>query len=197
MTRTRKASVVIIAFLFFGLLFRELSHFYRYRHFVPLGLHADVDVTTSNDIIGVDGTAKIYHASLTNYGLLPATIVLCDYRVSGAPEIEVNYVVERWDRDVNKWKFVPEWDFYGYGLFCQPVFEVNEEHLVRRRLWPWQSLRVGEGIPGQLGGFRVGDNGRFTIFLRADRNWNKTLSTAPFRVDQEVKNHRTPSPFSH
>ena len=116
MTRTRKASVVIIAFLFFGLLFRELSHFYRYRHFVPLGLHADVDVTTSNDIIGVDGTAKIYQASLTNYGLLPATIVVCDYRVSGAPEIEVNYVVERWDRDVNKWKFVPEWDFYGYRL---------------------------------------------------------------------------------
>ncbi len=177
-------------------LVHELSHLFRYGHLVPLALHADVDVTTSEDIIGVDGIAKIYRARITNYGILPATIVVCDYLVSSAPATDLNYVVERWDNDSRNWRFVPEWDFYGYRLFCQPVFEVSEEHLAPRRLWPWQRLRVGEGIPGQMGGFRIGDNGRFTIFLKADGNWHKTLSTAPFRIDQQVKNYRPSSPLS-
>jgi len=27
-----------------------------------------------------------------------STIVVCDYRVAGAPDTEVNFAVERWDR---------------------------------------------------------------------------------------------------
>lgn len=195
MNRNRKAGVILIAFFCLGFVWLELSHLHRYGHLVPLGLHADVDIRTSDDVLGVDGTAKIYDAKLTNYGILPATIVVCEVLVSNMPGTDLNYVVERWDRQSGTWRFVPEWDFYGSRLFCRPAFEVSEEHLARRRLWPGQSIEVGEGIPGQMGGFHIGDDGRFTIFLNADGNRTKALSTATFRVDQQAKNRREPLPL--
>jgi hypothetical protein len=187
MSRIQKAGLTLVALFLVGLVLHQLKHFYRYGHLVPFGLHADVSITTSDDVLGVQGIAKIYDARLTNYGILPNTIVVCDCRVAGAPDTEVNYVVERWDRQSKEWRLVPEWDFYGYRLFCRPVFEVSEEHLVRRRLWPGQSIRVGGGIPAQMGGFHVGDDGRFTIFLDADGNKTNAISTAIFSVDQQVK----------
>ena len=82
-------------------------------------LHADVFIVTSDDVLGVEGIAKIYRARLTNYGILPATIVVCDYLVSSAPDTDLNYVVERWNQQPVKWILVPEWDFYGCRLFCR------------------------------------------------------------------------------
>jgi len=187
MNRIQIAGAILVALLLVGLFLHELSHFYRYGHLVPLGLHADVSITTSDDVLGVDGSAKIYRARLTNYGILPSAIVVCKYLVSGAPGTDLNYVVERWDRQSGKWTLVSEWDFYGYRLFCRPAFEVTQQHLVSRRLWPGQSIQVGEGIPAQLGGFHIGDDGRFTIFLSADGNRNNAISTAVFRIDQQVK----------
>jgi hypothetical protein len=186
MSRIQNTVIAFVALFLLALLLLELRHFHQYGHFAPLGLHADVTVTTSNDVIGVDGTAKIYQAQLTNFGLLPVTVLICRERVAGAPTTEVNYIVERWDHQAGDWRAVPEWDFGGYRLFCCPVFEVTEQHVAPLRLWPGQTVRVGEGIPGQLGGFRVGDNGRFTIFLNADGNKNTAISTRAFRVDQEM-----------
>ena len=188
MSRVLKVAAISITGMFLGFLLHESIHVYRHGHLVPLGLHADVYLKTRNDILGVDGTAKIYEARLTNYGILPTTIVVCDYLVSGAPETGLNYAVERWDRQSGKWTFVPEWDFYGSRLFCRPVFEVTEEHVAQRRLWPGQSMRVGGGIPGQMGGFHIGDDGRFTVFLRADGKRGNALSTSTFHVDQQPRN---------
>jgi hypothetical protein len=196
MDRARKVAFLFITFLFLGLLLHESIHLYRFGHVVPLGLHADVYVTTSADVLGVDGTARIYDARLTNYGILPTTIVVCGYSVSGAPATAVNYVVERWDRQSGKWIFVPEWDFYGSRLFCRPVFEVTDEHLAQLRLWPGQSIRVGGGTPGQMSGFHIGDDGRFTVFLSADGNRRNALSTSTFRVDQQVRNNGVPLRFT-
>jgi hypothetical protein len=193
MSRIRKAAIVFGVLLFLGLFLHELRHFYRYGHFAPLGLHADVTVATSNDVTGVEGTAKIYRAQLTNYGLFPTDLLVCSERVAGAAMTEVNYIVERRDHQSGDWRIVPEWDFSGYRLLCRPVFEVTDQYVVPLRLWPGQSIRVGEGIPAQLGGFHVGDDGRFTIFLNADGNKTSAVSTPAFRVDQEVKN-KVPGP---
>jgi hypothetical protein len=187
MSHIRKPGVIFMALILIALLVHELRHFHRYGHFVSFGLHADVSVTTSNDVLGVEGTAKIYRARLINYGVFPSSVVVCAERVAGAPETEVNYIVERRDRQSGNWRAVPEWDFGGDRLFCAPVFEVTEQHLVRRRLWPGQSIQVGEGIPAQLGGFNVGDDGRFTVFLNADGDRSSAISTEIFRVDQQVK----------
>jgi hypothetical protein len=194
MNRLQKAGVVFVAVLCAGLFLHELSHFWRYGHFAPFGLHADVLITSSSEVLGVEGVAKIYHARLTNYGIFSSSVVVCAERVAGAPEIGVNYIVERWDSRSGNWRGVPEWDFGGYHLFCRPVFEVTEEHRVRRRLWPGQSVLVGEGIPAQLGGFHVGDDGRFTIFPNADGDKANIISTAIFHVDQQVKNSHDSNP---
>jgi hypothetical protein len=187
MSRVQKAGVMFVALMCIGLLIHELIHFRRYGHLAPFGLHADVLMTASSEVLGVEGVAKIYRARLTNYSIFPSTVIVCAERVAGAPEIEVNYLVERWDSQTSDWRRVPEWDFSGYRLFCTPVFEVSEQHLVKWRLWPGQSIEIGEGIPAQLGGFRIGDDGRFTIFLNADGNKANAISTAIFHVDQEVK----------
>jgi hypothetical protein len=194
MSRIQKLGVIFLGLTVLGLFLHELRHFHRYGHFVPFGLHADVSVATSDDVLGVEGIAKIYRARLTNYGIFPSTVVVCAERVANAPVTEVNYIVERWDRQSRNWTAVPEWDFGGYRLFCGPVFEVTEQHLVRQRLWPGQSIQVGEGIPAQLGGFDVGDDGRFTIFLIADGDRANAISTAIFRVDQQVKKSHVLSP---
>lgn len=183
-----------LVFVWVGFSLHELRHFERYGHFVPLWLHADVSVVTSVDVLGVEGIAKIYRAHLTNYSVIPLFVRVCSERIVGVPATEVNYIVERWDRESGNWRGVPEWDFDGYRLFCRPAFEVTDEHVVRTRLWPGQSLYVGEGIPGQLGGFRVGDDGRFTVFLNADGDKAHAISTQVFRVDQEARKRHVLTP---
>jgi hypothetical protein len=187
MRRSAKVAGIAVAVSLLGFLLHELIHVHVYGHLAPLGLHADVRVTTSNDILGVNGIAKIYDARLTNYGILPVTIVVCEYLVSSAPGTSINYVVERWDPHSGRWVLVPEWDLYGGSLFCRPAFEVTGEHLAERRLWPGQSMKVGQGIPGMMGGFHIGDVGRFTIFLSPNGDRSKTVSTSAFLVDQQPK----------
>jgi hypothetical protein len=76
MSRVQKAAFVIVALWFPGIFLHELLPFHQHGHFAPLGLHADVTVATSNDVLGVEGTAKIYRARLTNYVLLPTTVLV-------------------------------------------------------------------------------------------------------------------------
>jgi len=197
MSRIRKAGILLAICCFLGFTLQELNHFCHYGHLVLFGLHADVVVSTSDELLGVDGTGKIYHASVTNYGILPTAMVVCDYQDSGIHETMVNYIVERWDRQSGRWKSVPEWDDYGSRLFCRPSFEVTETHRIRLRLWPGQRIRVGEGVPAQRGGFHVGDDGRFTIFLQADGNGSNVISPTAFRVDQQPKKGAIPSEVSH
>lgn len=184
MNVSRKVLIILVCVTSVGLLLMEANHFFRYGHLVPPKLHADVVVITDEGLLGVEGPTKIYHANLTNYGILPTSIVVCNYLDSGMHRTMVNYIVERWNVQSGRWTLVPEWDSYGSRLFCRPSFEVTDTHLVRRRLWPGQTLETGEGVPAQLGGFHIGDEGRFTIFLEADGNDRNAISTAGFRVDQ-------------
>jgi hypothetical protein len=178
-----KAGVAVAGTLVTVAVIHEMRHFRRYGHFGPLGLHADFTVTTSRDILGVRGTATIYQARLTNYGTFPAAIVVCDYLdYASMHQTMVNYVVER-RRSFDAWEAVPEWSEFGTRLFCRPSFEVTETHLVRRRLWPGRSVELGWAVPSQSG-FRVGDNGRFTVFPQADGNFRDSLSTVSFYVGE-------------
>jgi hypothetical protein len=184
--------VTLVVFVFTS---HELAHLYRFGHLVPLGLHVEVMLTTSDDILGVEGVAKIYNASLTNYGLLPVEVTVCDYRDWASQHATMlNYIVERRTSQPGEWQYVREWDSYGLRFFCRPSFEVTGTHRVRRRLWPGQTYRLGGGIPAQLGGFHLGDQGRFTVFLNADNDKNRAVSSEIFRVDQEPKSTRTSTP---
>jgi hypothetical protein len=157
MNLIRKAGFSLVALVVAAFARHELNHFYCFGHFVPLGLHVEVVVRTSNDLLGVEGTGKIYNASVTNYGILPASVTVCDYLDwASRHQVMVNYIVERPTPQIRSWQFVPEWDDYGSRLYCRPSFEVTETHRVRRKLWPSRTYRVGEGIPAQWGGFHVG-----------------------------------------
>lgn len=192
MSPLQKCSVFLVSLLLFAIIFDELVHFYRYGHLAPLALHADVVVSTRADLIGIEGIAKIYDARLTNYSIVPLTLTVCDYSSVVPHQTAVNYIAERLDRKSGKWEYVPEWDEYGSRLFCRPSFEVTETHLVRRRLWPGQTLKIGEIIPAERTGYRVGNDGRFTIFLDADGKGNAAISTVPFHVDQQLKGQVAP-----
>jgi hypothetical protein len=96
-----------------------VRHFRRYGHFVPLGLHADFTATTSRDILGVRGTATIYHAQVTNYGALPTTIFVCDYfDYAYMHQMMVNYVVERQRSSPDEWQSCPSGANLGRGFFA-------------------------------------------------------------------------------
>jgi hypothetical protein len=186
MNALRKLNLVVIPLVCVSVLtfcVHELKHLNRYGHLAPLGLHADVIVSTESNLLTVRGAANVYNAKLTNYSVLPITMTVCDYiNWAGAHDTMVGYAVERWDAKLGTWKIVPEWDKSRF--FCRPAFEVVETHLIHRRLWPGQSLRVGWVMPAERGGFRQGDDGRFTVYLDAEHGSHNALSTAAFRIDR-------------
>jgi hypothetical protein len=61
-------------------------------------------------------------------------------------------------------------------------------------MWPGQTYRLDEVVPAQFGGFHVGDEGRFTVFLNADNDKNRAISSEIFRVEQEPKSRRASTP---
>jgi len=195
MTFLQRAGFSLVALVLAAFIVHELRHLYRFGHFVPLGLHVEVVLRTSNDFIGVEGTAKIYSGSLTNYGILPAAVTVCDYLDwTSSHRTMVNYIVERRTSQIGSWQYVREWDSYGSRFFCSPSFEITETHRVPRRIWPGQTYRLDEVVPAQFGGFHAGDEGRFTVFLNADNDKNRAISSEIFRVDQEPKSRRVSTP---
>ena|SRR5215472_7041198 len=74
-----KAGFSLVALAFASFASHELIRLCRFGHFFPLGQHVEVVVTSSNDLLGVEGTGKIHNASLTNQGVLPAAVTVCDY----------------------------------------------------------------------------------------------------------------------
>ena len=57
-----------------------------------------------------------------------STIVVCDYRVAGAPDTEVNYAVERWANRENG-------DSFQNGTFTVTVCSVVPRLKWRRNIW--------------------------------------------------------------
>ena len=192
MSRLRKLGVLSISCALLGVMVHESIHYHRYGHLVPPGLHADIVVSIRDDLLGFEGNAKIYDAKVTNYGILPASMTVCDYQDSGSPETMVAHFVERWDQHTAKWIIASELGGYGSRLFCRLSFEVTETHLVQRRMWPGESIRVGQVDPVR-GGSYVKDDLRFIVFPHADGNPNTALSTPAFRLDKQKpsKGHRS------
>jgi hypothetical protein len=193
MNRFRIAAFTTAAVMALGWITSEVIHVSRYGHLVPFGLHGDVTVTQSDDILAVKGTANIYRAHFTNYGPFPVSLTVCDYlNYAGMHDTMANYIVERWDGNSKSWKYVREMDEYGSRIFCLPSFEVTATHLVTKRIWPGQSVKLGEFIPAFAGGLQAEDAGRFTLFLAADGNGHKSISTGKFCVDRGASGGAAP-----
>lgn len=184
MNRIRQVGFLLITLCFLGLTLHEFNHFHRYGHLVPLGLHADVDV--SNGDIGIEGISKLYAARLTNHGPLPARVMACDFITdASAHGTTVAYAVEQWDNRLKKWKTVVE---YGESTFCRPYpLGISQARLFSTLLWPGQSISTGEEATAARGGFQLGDNARFSVFSGKAGDWRSTFPTAAFRIDEAPK----------
>jgi hypothetical protein len=194
MSRLRKAGVLLIALVSLGVAFVELNHYYRYGHLAPFALHADAVVRKGD--IGIEGISKLYEARLTNYGLYPVKVTVCDFISDAfAHGTMAAYAVERWNRQVGKWETVVVWD---KSKFCRPYpLGIVQASLRRKLLWPEQSLWTGEEATAAREGFQVGDSARFSVFSGDAGDWRTALPTSAFRIDERPRFEEVPFRVRH
>ena len=151
-------SVGLIVAVTLGLIGLEAHHHSKYGHFVPLGLHADVtDFKTDTG----SGTAILFDAHLTNFGLYPQEIDRCEFVSDpNAHQVNVAYRVERFEDETRGWKTV----FDNAQNFCRKYpLGVTQAKIVRKALWTGQTLSAGAEAMAQRAIPRNGDTMRFVI----------------------------------
>jgi hypothetical protein len=140
-------------------------------------------VLTRSEDIGIAGITKMYEATLTNRGFLPARVTQCDFiDDTGSPGTMVAYAVQRWNDSLKQWDMVVE---FGKSQFCKPYpLGIVNAKLVNRWLWPGQSLSTGEEATAARGGFAMGDHARFVIFVGAAGDYDSSVATADVTIDE-------------
>jgi hypothetical protein len=131
-------SVALIVAVATVLIVLEIRHHWKYGHFVPLGMHADV--TDFKGDIG-DGTTIFFDAHLTNFGLFPQEVERCEFvSDAGAHEVSVAYRLEHLDTATHDWRTL----FDSAKNFCHPYpLAIAQSKLVKRALWTGQTLSTG------------------------------------------------------
>jgi hypothetical protein len=133
--------------------------------------------------IGIPGLTKTYEATLTNNGILPVRVTVCDF-VTDAFEHgkHVAYSIERWDQKIGRWQF-----FWGMPQqeFCKPYpTGITSNSKIRLAwLWPQQGISTGFVAIQASDRLNLNDRLRFTItpFLT---HTNIAVVTPSFVVDE-------------
>lgn len=173
MRRAKKTVFILVCFLVLACFAVELVHVFRFGHFVPLGLHADVTVRKVD--YGIPGISKVYEPRLSNFGIAPETVVVCRVREdwdSPSYVIEVDNAIEKWDPKSKQWGNIFRDKDKSFGC-PQPA---------AKRLWPLQSLSGGQVAVAGYDIFSIGDQARFVVFAD-NRKW---IPTAPFLIDEHT-----------
>lgn len=172
--------MLLVSILAFAFAIVEASHRVRFGHFAPLGLHADVLVRKTD--YGIPGISKVYEARLTNFGIAPVKITVCDFISDDSSHgTVVGSRVEKWDPVAKQWQSV----FTTAAVSsCHPYpLGMMETNVVSKELWPGQSVSAGEGAYAAFDAIAIGDKVRFVILPGNGR----TFPTAAFSIDE----HRT------
>jgi hypothetical protein len=104
---------------------------------------------------------------------------------SSAPDTMVAYALQRWDDPRKQWVTVVEFD---KSQFCKPYpLGIVRANLVNGWLWPKQSLSTGEEATAARGGFSIGDQARFVIFLGEPGNYDSSVATSEFTIDEHSR----------
>lgn len=173
MRTAKKAAFILVCFLVLACCAFELVHVFRFGHFAPLGLHADVRVRKVD--YGIPGISKVYEPSLSNFGIAPETVMVCRVKEdwdSALYVIEVGNAIEKWDPKSKQWGNI--FGHRGESFGCPDP--------TAKRLWPLQSLSGGEVAAAGYDIFSIGDHARFVVF--ADNG--KAIPTAPFLIDEHT-----------
>jgi hypothetical protein len=178
---------VVVAVSYF-----ELSHRYKFGHFVPYGLH--VDVLSEDVSIGIPGQTKMYRAELSNFSFLPVRLDACEYITDAFDHgIAYPYAVQRWDSASGKWQTIIQPKGDG---FCRPYpTGMSETHRVSKTLSPGMSVEIMEGeATGALEPFQKNDRARFVVFkkLANEVDWRDAVPSREFIIEDDVVRERTP-----
>lgn len=132
-----KLGILLASILTLVFAFVEISHRVSFGHFASPGLHADVLTREANN--GIPGTA--FEARLTNFGVLPVRITVCDFVSDIGLTLElVGSRLEEWDPLGNQWRSL---FIRNDASSCHPVPPAMAEthvvsrvetHVVRREL---------------------------------------------------------------
>jgi hypothetical protein len=172
-----KIGVLFVSIVVFAWLLVELEHWRRFGHFAPLGLHADVLVRKAD--YGIPGISNAYVARLTNFGIVPVRMTVCDFQSDDSSHgTLVGSRLEKWDSAGKVWRSVYR---AGDASSCHPYpLGMVETHVVSRELWPGHSVSAGEGAYAAFDGLAIGDKVRFVILPGSGR----AISTAAFSIDE-------------
>ena len=173
-----KLWILLVSILVLVFAIVEATHWVRFGHFAPLGLHADVLVRKAD--YGIPGISKVYEPRLTNFGVLPVRISVCDF-VSDAFSSHGTLVgssAEKWDPIGKQWRSLfPVGDDSG----CRPTpLSMAEAHLASKELWPGQSVSGAEGAYAAFDRLAIGDKVRFVILPGNGR----MIPTVAFPIDE-------------
>jgi hypothetical protein len=181
MKKLLQLAIATTGLLLVGISLHELNHFIRYGHLAPLGLHSDVVVWKAD--IGIPGISKTYEARLTNYGIAPVKVTVCDF-LSDASErgTMVAFLIERWNPLSKVWEEVVAFDSPSY---CGPApLSIATAHLISKQLWPGQSISTGEEATAGRDAFSIGDRARFVVFDGYGGSKRSAFPTAAFAIDE-------------
>jgi hypothetical protein len=156
-------------------------------------LQATIEVSKAD--IGIPGVTKMYEVRLSNTGRLPVRVTACDFVDDAfSPGTMVAYAVQRWDRSSKSWVKVME---FGPDSFCKPYpLGIVKASMVKRWIWPGGSLSAGEEATAARG-FRRGDTARFIIFTGPPGDYNHSVATPAFTIDEERSEHGPPLRIGH
>jgi len=133
--------------------------------------------------IGIPGITKTYVATLTNRGILPVRINVCEYQTDVfEQEQSVADWIDRWDQSSGRWKLfweIPSDEFCKQRAGSGP----GEPKLRTNWLWPRESI-TNPFIASQASdGLQLNDSLRFVFTPFLDRR-ELVIATDPFRVDE-------------
>lgn len=180
MARARKFTLLAAVLFTLVVSTPQLLHLLRFGHLCGFGLHADVVVRHAD--YGIDGITKVYEGKLTNYGIIPAKVTVCDFVDDTMSHGSViGYAVEKWDGSAARWESIVKID---QSTFCHPYpLGMVETHIVVKRLWPGQTFSTGEEATAARDAFAVGDTARFVILA----GQGLAFPTPAFSIDEHSK----------
>lgn len=151
---------------------------------VGRGLGAEVEVRSAD--IGIPGITKMYAATLTNHGFLPARVARCNFITDDMePGTEAAYAVQRWNESNKQWDTVLQ---LGKSKFCKPYpLGIVKATFANGWLWPDQNLSTREEAMAARDGLIIGDHARIVIFTGEAGDYSRSVATPSFVVDEHPK----------
>lgn len=176
--RIAAAAVMLILIVLVTIEFR---HDLRFGPFLEPALHADYTVGGLDLVI--PGITKVYDATLTNFGLIPPSLFACEF-VTMPWDMEVNLRLQS-SNGLGPLKLGQRRCSRQRRLSANPFLSgLSKGKVVGRRLWPGQSLSIGE--EATAAGFQNGDVVRLVLF--AGQPWSVTSGypTPGFEIHEQI-----------